>query len=136
MLLQDFEKALELTNDESARADIRSERGAVLNKQKQYYKASKELKEAVRLNSKDSRIWHLLGVAVMCLGDLEESYRAFSKAIELKPQDADHWHSLAMAKKEVQLRFLPPHKPFENEGPRVSNIDMPTLLVPLHNHAP
>ena len=93
---------MELISEEASRADIRVERGALYMKQSQYYKASKELTMATKLNGNDIKVWQQLGSARMCLGDFKECFEAFKKGLALDPNNVDIWSSLAQAHKEVR----------------------------------
>ncbi len=61
-------------------------KAAKLIKKERYAKALKQLRKAVKKDSKNADAWNLLGFASRKTGDLETSADAYSKALSLEPE--------------------------------------------------
>ncbi len=73
------------------------ERGGALLKEGRFSEAAEVLREAVAQDSTDELAWRWLGAALGAAGDVEESIRAFSRAIALSPQSPKNHFNLAIA---------------------------------------
>ena len=62
--------------------------------------AEKHLERAVSIAPKDSRLWHLLGLAKVQLGHLSDAQSAIEKAIEIDPKVAWPWSILGLVKRD------------------------------------
>ncbi|PQQ16533.1 tetratricopeptide repeat protein 27 homolog [Prunus yedoensis var. nudiflora] len=102
-----FEKALEVSNDRSARAKRSLARSAY---NRGDYEKSKTLWEsAMALNSLYPDGWFALGAAALKARDTEKALDAFTRAVQLDPENGEAWNNIAclhMIKKKSKESFI------------------------------
>ncbi|XP_050223386.1 uncharacterized protein LOC126673331 [Mercurialis annua] len=88
-----FEKALEVSNDKSARAKRSLARSAY---NRGDYETSKILWEsAMSLNSLYQDGWFALGAAALKARDVEKALDGFTRAVQLDPENGEAWNNIA-----------------------------------------
>ncbi|XP_022735386.1 tetratricopeptide repeat protein 27 homolog [Durio zibethinus] len=102
-----YEKALEVSNDRSARA----KRSLAYNAyQRGEYERSKILWEsAMALNSLYTNGWFALGAAALKARDVEKALDGFTRAVQLDPENGEAWNNIAclhMIKKKGKESFI------------------------------
>ncbi|MBA0759457.1 hypothetical protein Gotri_022343, partial [Gossypium trilobum] len=102
-----YEKALEVSNDRSARA----KRCLAYNAYgRGEYEKSKILWEsALALNSMYSNGWFALGAAALKARDVEKALDGFTRAVQLDPENGEAWNNIAclhMIKKKSKESFI------------------------------
>ncbi|KAL4311721.1 hypothetical protein GQ457_01G008030 [Hibiscus cannabinus] len=102
-----YEKALEVSNDRSARA----KRSLAYNAYgRGEYEKSKILWEsALALNSMYSNGWFALGAAALKARDIEKALDGFTRAVQLDPENGEAWNNIAclhMVKKKNKESFI------------------------------
>ncbi|GMJ02837.1 hypothetical protein like AT5G17270 [Hibiscus trionum] len=102
-----YEKALEVSNDRSARA----KRSLAYNAYgRGEYEKSKILWEsALALNSLYSNGWFALGAAALKSRDIEKALDGFTRAVQLDPENGEAWNNIAclhMVKKKNKESFI------------------------------
>ncbi|GMI88685.1 hypothetical protein like AT5G17270 [Hibiscus trionum] len=102
-----YEKALEVSNDRSARA----KRSLAYNAYgRGEYEKSKILWEsALALNSLYSNGWFALGAAALKARDIEKALDGFTRAVQLDPENGEAWNNIAclhMIKKKNKESFI------------------------------
>ncbi|XVF70707.1 hypothetical protein PTKIN_Ptkin11bG0184200 [Pterospermum kingtungense] len=102
-----YEKALEVSNDRSARAKRSLARNAY---QRGEYERSKILWEsAMALNSLYPNGWFALGAAALKARDVEKALDGFTRAVQLDPENGEAWNNIAclhMIKKKSKESFI------------------------------
>lgn len=103
--LLDLQKAVELLpmwgqETSASRAECALERGMIYQKQRDYRRGCKELREAVKLDASNAQAWNLLGLCSTSQGDIRDGVEAYKKAVELKPDLKEAWINMAQALKE------------------------------------
>uniref|UniRef100_A0A2P2K890 Uncharacterized protein n=1 Tax=Rhizophora mucronata TaxID=61149 RepID=A0A2P2K890_RHIMU len=102
-----YEKALEVSNNKSARAK-RSRARSAYNRGD--YETSKVLWEsAMTLNSLYSDGWFALGAAALKARDVDKALEAFTRAVKLDPDNGEAWNNIAclhMIKKRSKESFI------------------------------
>ncbi|CAN6555577.1 unnamed protein product [Malus baccata var. baccata] len=102
-----FEKALEVSNDRSTRAKRSLARSAY---NRGDYEISKTLWEsAMALNSLYPDGWFALGSAALKARDTEKALDAFTRAVQLDPENGEAWNNIAclhMIKKRNKESFV------------------------------
>ncbi|VVA28890.1 PREDICTED: tetratricopeptide repeat [Prunus dulcis] len=102
-----FEKALEVSNDRSARAKRSLARSAY---NRGDYEKSKTLWEsAMASNSLYPDGWFALGAAALKARDTEKALDAFTRAVQLDPENGEAWNNIAclhMIKKKSKESFI------------------------------
>ncbi|KAJ7957130.1 tetratricopeptide repeat protein 27-like [Quillaja saponaria] len=102
-----YEKALEVSNDRSARAKRSLARSAY---NRGDYDKSKILWEsALALNSLFPDGWFALGAAALKARDVEKALDAFTRAVQLDPENGEAWNNIAclhMIKKKSKEAFI------------------------------
>lgn len=102
-----FKKALEVSNNSSARAKRSLARSAY---NKGDYEKSKILWEsAIAQNSLYPDGWFALGAAALKARDIEKALQAFTSAVQLDPDNGEAWNNIAclhMIKKKNELAFI------------------------------
>ncbi|XP_039047474.1 tetratricopeptide repeat protein 27 homolog isoform X2 [Hibiscus syriacus] len=102
-----YEKALEVSNDRSARA----KRSLAYNAYgRGEYEKSKILWEsALGLNSLYSNGWFALGATALKARDIEKALDGFTRAVQLDPENGEAWNNIAclhMVKKKNKESFI------------------------------
>ncbi|KAK8613292.1 hypothetical protein V6N13_101059 [Hibiscus sabdariffa] len=102
-----YEKALEVSNDRSARA----KRSLAYNAYgRGEYEKSKILWEsALALNSLHTNGWFALGAAALKARDIEKALDGFTRAVQLDPENGEAWNNIAclhMVKKKNKESFI------------------------------
>ncbi|XP_039055508.1 tetratricopeptide repeat protein 27-like isoform X1 [Hibiscus syriacus] len=102
-----YEKALEVSNDRSARA----KRSLAYNAYgRGEYEKSKILWEsALALNSLYSNGWFALGASALKARDIEKALDGFTRAVQLDPENGEAWNNIAclhMVKKKNKESFI------------------------------
>ncbi|XP_040368987.1 tetratricopeptide repeat protein 27 homolog isoform X2 [Rosa chinensis] len=88
-----FKKALEVSNDKSARAKRSLARSAYNRGE---YRTSKLLwQSAMALNSLYPDGWFALGAAALNDGDIEKALDGFTRAVQLDPENGEAWNNIA-----------------------------------------
>ncbi|KAH9771525.1 TPR REGION domain-containing protein [Citrus sinensis] len=102
-----YEKALEVSNDKSARAKRSLARSAYNRGE---YETSKILWEAaMALNSLYPDGWFALGAAALKARDVEKALDGFTRAVQLDPDNGEAWNNIAclhMIKKKSKEAFI------------------------------
>ncbi|XP_020213040.1 tetratricopeptide repeat protein 27 [Cajanus cajan] len=102
-----YEKALEVSNNRSARAKCSLARSAY---NRGDYETSKILWEsAMSLNSLYPDGWFALGAAALKARDIEKALDAFTRAVQLDPENGEAWNNIAclhMIKKKSKESFI------------------------------
>ncbi|KAK9146690.1 hypothetical protein Sjap_006593 [Stephania japonica] len=102
-----YEKALEVSNNKSARAKRSLARGAY---DRGDFEASKILWEsAMALNSLYTDGWFALGAAALKARDIDKALYAFTRSVELDPDNGEAWNNIAglhMMKKRSKEAFI------------------------------
>lgn len=105
--LLDLQKALDLMplmggpeSSASSRAEVFLERGMIYQKRRDYRRACKEAKEAVKLDPQSHQAWNVLGLCSTSQGDIRDGVAAYQKALKLKPDLREAWLNMAQALKE------------------------------------
>ncbi|XP_010252162.1 PREDICTED: tetratricopeptide repeat protein 27 homolog [Nelumbo nucifera] len=102
-----YRKALEVSNDRSARAKRSLARSAY---NRGDYEASKVLWEyAMALNSLYPDGWFALGAAALKARDIEKAVKGFTHAVQLDPENGEAWNNIAclhMMKKKSKEAFI------------------------------
>ncbi|GLT80646.1 hypothetical protein SLA2020_520750 [Shorea laevis] len=102
-----YEKALEVSNNKSARAKRSLARSAY---NRGDYQTSKILWEsAMALNSLYPDGWFALGAAALKARDVEKALDAFTHAVQLDPENGEAWNNIAclhMIKKKNKESFI------------------------------
>ncbi|GAY69403.1 hypothetical protein CUMW_271690, partial [Citrus unshiu] len=102
-----YEKALEVSNDKSARAKRSLARSAYNIGE---YETSKILWEAaMALNSLYPDGWFALGAAALKARDVEKALDGFTRAVQLDPDNGEAWNNIAclhMIKKKSKEAFI------------------------------
>ncbi|KAH9707027.1 TPR REGION domain-containing protein [Citrus sinensis] len=96
-----YEKALEVSNDKSARAKRSLARSAYNIGE---YETSKILWEAaMALNSLYPDGWFALGAAALKARDVEKALDGFTRAVQLDPDNGEAWNNIACLRNSWQL---------------------------------
>ncbi|KAH9771531.1 TPR REGION domain-containing protein [Citrus sinensis] len=96
-----YEKALEVSNDKSARAKRSLARSAYNRGE---YETSKILWEAaMALNSLYPDGWFALGAAALKARDVEKALDGFTRAVQLDPDNGEAWNNIACLRNSWQL---------------------------------
>ncbi|KAL2347131.1 hypothetical protein Fmac_001131 [Flemingia macrophylla] len=102
-----YEKALEVSNNRSARAKRSLARSAY---NRGDYETSKILWEsAMSMNSMYPDGWFALGAAALKAQDIEKALDAFTRAVQLDPENGEAWNNIAclhMIKKKSKESFI------------------------------
>ncbi|KAK7316881.1 hypothetical protein RJT34_00661 [Clitoria ternatea] len=102
-----YEKALEVSNNRSARAKRSLARSAY---NRGDYETSKILWEsAMSMNSMYPDGWFALGAAALKARDIEKALDAFTRAVQLDPENGEAWNNIAclhMIKKKSKEAFI------------------------------
>ncbi|KAK7350764.1 hypothetical protein VNO77_09697 [Canavalia gladiata] len=102
-----YEKALEVSNNRSARAKRSLARSAY---NRGDYETSKILWEsAMSMNSMYPDGWFALGAAALKARDIEKALDAFTRAVQLDPENGEAWNNIAclhMIKKKNKEAFV------------------------------
>ncbi|KAK7410960.1 hypothetical protein VNO78_02233 [Psophocarpus tetragonolobus] len=102
-----YEKALEVSNNRSARAKRSLARSAY---NRGDYEKSKILWEsAMSMNSMYPEGWFALGAAALKARDKEKALDAFTRAVQLDPENGEAWNNIAclhMIKKKSKEAFI------------------------------
>ncbi|KAL5541482.1 hypothetical protein UlMin_009192 [Ulmus minor] len=102
-----YEKALEVSNNRSARAKRSLARNAYNRGE---YEKSKVLWEsAMALNSLYQDGWFALGAAALKARDVDKALDAFTRAVQLDPENGEAWNNIAclhMVKKRSKESFI------------------------------
>ncbi|KAL5745319.1 hypothetical protein ACOSP7_026465 [Xanthoceras sorbifolium] len=102
-----YEKALEVSNDKSARAKRSLARSAY---NRGDYDTSKILWDsAMALNSLYPDGWFALGAAALKARDVEKALDGFTRAVQLDPENGEAWNNIAclhMIKKKSKESFI------------------------------
>ncbi|KAJ8754915.1 hypothetical protein K2173_015427 [Erythroxylum novogranatense] len=102
-----YEKALEVSDDKSARAKRSLARSAY---NRGDFETSKILWEsAMALNSLYSDGWFALGAAALKARDVDKALEAFTRAVKLDPDNGEAWNNIAclhMIKKRSKEAFI------------------------------
>ncbi|KAK3205795.1 hypothetical protein Dsin_019841 [Dipteronia sinensis] len=102
-----YEKALEVSNDKSARAKRSLARSSY---NRGDYATSKILWEsAMALNSLYPDGWFALGAAALKARDVEKALDGFTRAVQLDPENGEAWNNIAclhMIKKKSKESFI------------------------------
>ncbi|KAL6338083.1 hypothetical protein AAG906_010651 [Vitis piasezkii] len=102
-----YEKALEVSNNRSARAKRSLARSAY---NRGDYETSKILWEsAMALNSLYPDGWFALGAAALKARDIEKALDGFTRAVQLDPENGEAWNNIAclhMIKKKSKESFI------------------------------
>ncbi|KAF6137117.1 hypothetical protein GIB67_030881 [Kingdonia uniflora] len=98
-----YEKALEVSNNRSARAKRSLARSAY---NKGNYEVSKVLWEAaMALNSLHPDGWFALGAAALKARDIEKALEGFTRAVQLDPDNGEAWNNIAcLCEGEMRMR--------------------------------
>ncbi|KAH1121378.1 hypothetical protein J1N35_004538 [Gossypium stocksii] len=102
-----YEKALEVSNDRSARA----KRCLAYNAfgRGEYEKSKILWESALALNSLYSNGWFALGAAALKARDVEKALDGFTRAVQLDPENGEAWNNIAclhMIKKKSKESFI------------------------------
>ncbi|EXB68722.1 Tetratricopeptide repeat protein 27-like protein [Morus notabilis] len=96
-----YEKALEVSNNRSARAKRSLARSAYNRGE---YETSKVLWEsAMALNSLYPDGWFALGAAALKARDVEKALDGFTRAVQLDPENGEAWNNIACLRNSWQL---------------------------------
>ncbi|KAJ1386499.1 Tetratricopeptide-like helical domain superfamily [Sesbania bispinosa] len=102
-----YEKALEVSNNRSARAKRSLARSAY---NRGDYETSKILWEsAMSMNSMYPDGWFALGAAALKARDIEKALDAFTRAVQLDPENGEAWNNIAclhLIKKKSKEAFI------------------------------
>ncbi|XP_061376118.1 uncharacterized protein LOC133318158 [Gastrolobium bilobum] len=102
-----YEKALEVSNNKSARAKRSLARSAY---NRGDYETSKILWEsAMSMNSMYPDGWFALGAAALKARDIEKALDAFTRAVQLDPENGEAWNNIAclhLIKKKSKEAFI------------------------------
>jgi tetratricopeptide (TPR) repeat protein len=103
-----FDKALELRPPAKWAAIIWHDKGHCYRELKLYHKAVEALGKALEIDPDTARFWARLGDNLSRVGHTEEAVKAYEKALELKPGDANATEAL----EDENLRLEKEPRPF------------------------
>eukprot|EP01126_Amoeba_proteus_P034314 TRINITY_DN3412_c0_g2_i10.p1 TRINITY_DN3412_c0_g2~~TRINITY_DN3412_c0_g2_i10.p1 ORF type:complete len:665 (-),score=140.25 TRINITY_DN3412_c0_g2_i10:751-2673(-) len=98
-----YEKAWNLSRGRCSRA--KRSLGIIAMEKLELEAAAQHFLEAVKINPQYASIWFRLGCCALGMNDLELGKRAFSRVVQLYPDDSEAWNNLAAVYVKQKKKF-------------------------------